>query len=360
MHLKIYSVLLFSAFLHLSRLDGAYTIYNGSIVDTDLIPTMQVEDHYSAAVTAFGCENWYESARHFAIVSYNFPNSPYAQESFFYLGVCWFNVGEYDIANTNFSSYLQGRDHPRLFQEAIEYKYAIAEKFRSGSRRRLLGTKQLPKWATGGTLALSIYDEVVAAMPCHEISAEALYSKALLHRERREYHESVDCLQIAIRRFPKHELTPEYYLLINKIYLDQCRYEFQNPDLLAFAEINLRRFEQQFPREERLCEAQSDLLAIKEVYGRGLVMTGFFYERIYRPKAAILYYQSAIRQFPETKAAAAANRRLMALGCPQPCPQAECDPESIDQYMNETSAMLDAQEESTQQQAGEDKFDWIP
>jgi outer membrane protein assembly factor BamD (BamD/ComL family) len=321
MILKSIFLLFFSSLIAISDLQGAFTIKDGKFVNADLVPTMPVEDHYSAGTAAYQEGKWNSAAYHFAIVANNFPGSPYAQESNFYLAVAYYNQAEYDMANDAFTAYLQGSDHPRLFIEAMEYKFAIAEKFRLGARRRLLGTKQLPKWATGGTLAVSIYDEVIAAMPCNELAARSLYSKALLHKSKREYIECIDCLQMGIRRFPKHELTPELFLLVNKIYLEQCRYEFQNPDLLAFAELNLRRFQQQFPREERLAQAERDVLAIKEVYGTGLLQTGYFYERVRKPSAAVLYYQCAIKQFPETVAAAKSRERLVILNVPLPSPE---------------------------------------
>jgi len=304
----------FLSFAGMAQLQAAYTIKDGSLVNIDAVPYMSVEEHYNAAIDAYEAKDWLEAARHFYFVKAGYSNSCYSQESGFYLGVCYFNMGELDSANTTFSIYLQGKDHPRLFQDAILYKFAIAERLRAGERCRLFGTKQLPKWSSGQELALNIYDEVIAALPCNDLAAEAFYSKALLHRYRREYRDCVDCLQIAVRRFSKHELAPEYFLLINNCYLDQCRLEFQNPDILAFAEINYRRFQLQFPREERLVQAEAGIREIKEVYGRGLVNTGLFYERIGKPRASILYYQNAIYQFPDTCAAELARTRLAVLG----------------------------------------------
>src|SRR5262249_23135108 len=157
-------------------------------------------------------------------------------------GVAYYNLAEYDLANEAFTSYLEGKSTPRLFEETIDFKYAIAEKFRQGARRHLFGTKRLPKWGPGQDYAIKIYDEIIAAVPSHEYAVQSLFSKALLHWNRNEYTNAVDCFQMIIRRFPKHEYAPESYLLINQVYLDQSQKEFQNPDILSFAEINLRRF----------------------------------------------------------------------------------------------------------------------
>lgn len=298
----------------LPTLDAAYTLKDGKIIDASQVATMSLEEHYNAGVKALEASDWYGAANQFGIAAANFPLSPYGQEAAFFQGVALFNLGEYDLANEAFTSYLQGKSTPRLFEETLEYKFAIAEQFRQGARRRLFGSKKLPKWAPGDDSGIKIYEEIIAAVPSHEYAIKSLFSKALLHWKRKEYSEAVEAFQMITRRFPKHEYAPESYLLINRVYLDQSRKEFQNPDILSFAEINLRRFAASFPSEERLSEAENDVLAIKEVYAKGYFDTGLFYERLGKPQAAVLYYRHAVIQFPETVMASYSNRRLGELG----------------------------------------------
>ena len=219
------------------------------------------------------------------------------------MGVCHYNYAEFDIANDFFSDYLQSpysRDH---FESALQYKLAIANKFSRGAKRRFFCHKLLPKILDGEELALQIYDEVTVTLPCHELAAWGLYGKAKLLKARRCYFESIDTYQQLIRRFPKHELAPESYLNISYLYLEQCAQEVHNSDLLAFAQINLKKFQQDFPREDRLCQAEKNLLAMKCLYAEALYETGEFYVRKGHPKASLIYYQNVIDRFPETSVA---------------------------------------------------------
>src|SRR5690606_24320584 len=142
--------------------------------------------------------------------------------------------------------------------------------FKSGAKKHVLDAKQLPKWASADPLAIEIYDEVASALPSSDLAAKALFSKGSVLARQRDYRGSIDSFQLLIQRFPKHELAPESFLAINRVYLHQLRREFQNPDILAFAEINLQRFEESFPQEERIEQAYSELMAIKETYAKGL------------------------------------------------------------------------------------------
>lgn len=296
-----------------SSLQAGYTFQRGRLVDVCEAATMTVQGHYAAAAQAYEDCDWPEAVKHFSIITINFPKSAYGQESYYFLGVSHYFMEEYDFANTAFSEYLKVQANPRYFQSAVDFKFSIAEQLNAGAKRRALGTKKLPKWACGKALALEIYDEVIAAVPCSDLAAQALMSKACLQWTLQNYRAAVDSLQMVIRRFPKYEKTPDCYLYIGKIFLEQSRYEFQNSDILAFAQINFRKFERDFPREERLCEAQEDVLAIKEIYANGLYETGRFYERTCKPKAAMIYYQDAIRQFPETCTASTCRIRMVYL-----------------------------------------------
>jgi outer membrane protein assembly factor BamD (BamD/ComL family) len=161
-------------------------------------------------------------------------------------------------------------------------------------------------------------------MPNHEIAARCYYGKGLILWRQREYRDSIEAFQTLIHRFPKSEFAPECFLAINRVYLDQCQREFQNPDLLALAEINLHKFEDQFPGEERLELAQRELQRIKEVYARGMYETASYYERVDQPGAAVIYYQKAILDFPETAIAQRCRARLSTF-----CPMALKDVEEF-------------------------------
>jgi TolA-binding protein len=313
--MKINTVYYFCLFILLGvmtqqSVDAAYVLKNGKFHDAKTVATMSVQKHYELGLQAFQNSQWTVAKLQFQTVVLNFPKSSYANEAYFYLGVTEFNLDELDFSNQAFSEYLQLKNNPKHFQEAIEYKFQIAEKFADGSKRRFLGNKHLPKWASGRSLAIKIYDEVVAALPSNDLAARALYSKGSLYWQLKDYRSAIDHYQLVIRRFSKHELAPESFVAISKIYIDQSEHELQNPDLLTFAEINLRKFKQEFPREERLAEVEQDLLNLKEIYAQGLFNTARFYERTDKPRASIIYYQNVIKQFPDSNAAKESKERL--------------------------------------------------
>jgi outer membrane protein assembly factor BamD (BamD/ComL family) len=292
---------------------GGFIVKNGKFLDANLSASLSVQEHFELGQQALEASDWREASKQFRIVTCNFPKSTYAQEAFFYLGVAEFELEEYDFSNEAFSNYIQSKNNPKHFQEAIEYKFNIAQNLANGCKRRFLGTRRLPKWASGRTLALKIYDEVIASLSSHDLAAQALYAKGELHWQLQLYRPAIEDYQLLIKRFPKHELVPDAYVAISNIYLELSAYELQNPDILTFAEMNLKKFRHAFPREERIADVEQDLESIQEIYAKGLYETGRFYERTCHPEAALIYYQNAINQFPETNIAECAKQRIQRL-----------------------------------------------
>lgn len=314
----VFVLVLFST----ASMQAAFTIKNGSIVDPNEVASMPIEDHFRIGLVALEHQDWEEAAQQFRIVTSTFRNTALGQESFYYLGIAYFNLDELDVANDAFSEYLKSANAPQYFTEAVTYKFAIANKFRAGAKKRFFGWKQLPKWAPGHSLALQIYDEVIAAMPSNDIAAQALYAKGIYLKDDRLFRESIDVFQQLIKRFPKHQLAPQSYLMISKIYFDQGKYEVHNPDILALAELNLNRFQKDFPRHELVEQVKQDYMTIKELQAKSLVQTGLFYERKGHPNASLVYYYNALYKFPDTRAARWSKARLELLtGTPIELPE---------------------------------------
>lgn len=272
-------------------------------------------EHYNKGCYYYQKQKWKDASKEFERVTFFGGASEELANAHFYLAVCFFEMHEYDFANEEFSNYLKSTQTPVYFTEAIQYKFAIAERFKEGARRRYFTLRYCPKWASAQEVAISIYDEIIVAVPNHELTVQALFSKGLLLMTMEEYRESVDAFQTLIRRFPKHELVPQAYLNVGKDYFYLSRIEFQNPDILGLAEINARKFRDEFPREERVVLVDNTVQGIKESYAKGLSDIGRLYERMGEPKAAIIYYRSAIEEFPETEIASFARSRLICLGC---------------------------------------------
>ncbi len=309
MKLKFFYFFIFSL-LAAGVAQAAYTLKDGKLVDKEEMSTVSVQEHYSFAMDAYEKKEWAELIRQMKIIINNFSSTPFAQEAYFYLGVAYFHGEDCELANKQLSTYLKKQMVPKHFDEAIEYKFAIAEKFHEGAKKHILGWEKLPRWQPAQEEALAIYEEVVMALPHHDLAARALFGKAKLLFSFNEFKLSIEAFQTLIRRFPKHSLSPESYLGIATVYLAQCQSEYPDPDFLDLAAINLRKFRQDFPGEERIALGEKMLLDMQEIYAKSLYETGKFFERTKKPNASAIYYNKIITKYPETRVAALSKKRL--------------------------------------------------
>ncbi|MBS0624124.1 MAG: outer membrane protein assembly factor BamD [Verrucomicrobia bacterium] len=273
-------------------------------------PTLPVQEHYDLGIRYLAEENWEAALNQFMIVKHHFQDSMFFSDSIYYIGVCYYSQGHLDLANKYLTQYLELNGNLKHFENVFEHKYSIAEAYQEGKKRHLFGAIGLPRIMSGKKQVIELYDEVIASLPSRDVAAKALLAKAMFLRKQKEFKESLDTLQVLIRRFPKHELAAEAFLKIGEIYLQQMQYEAQNPDFIALAQLNLQKFVKSFPGDDRRDTIAANIAAMQEVHAQSLFDTARFYERIKRPKAALIYYNDTIRRFPETESAQKSREKL--------------------------------------------------
>lgn len=286
-------------------------------MNVEEVATLSVQEHHSLLLEAMQGQNWQEMIHQANIIIKNFPDTPFYQESFYFLAHAYFSMQDFDIANQHLSSYLRKQTALQHFRDAIELKFQIAERFRAGYKKHIGGLEMLPKWMPAKDEAIKIFDEVISALPNDDLAAKALYGKGVLQLEDQEYTASVETYQTLIRRFPKHPLTPDAYVEIARVYLTQSQDKYPDADYLDLASINLRKFRQDFPMDSRVEEAEKIFGTMQEVFAESFYEIAQFYERAKKPHASILYYSKIIKTFPNTKSAELSKKRLNVLRPPE-------------------------------------------
>ncbi len=312
----VFSVALGSVtFLMMNSLQAAYTIRDGKLINMHEIATLSVQEHYSLAKQALEQENWQELIRQSNVIIKNFSGTDFAWDCYFYLGKAYFYLRALDYANANFSIYLK-QATPKFFEQAIEYKFYIAQSFENGEKKSILGVAGMPKWMPAYQEAIEIYEEVIMALPQHDLAVQSMLGKGLLLFKEGDFKESIETFQTLIRRFPKHPLACDSYIAITNVYLKQSKEEYPDPDYLDLAEINIRKFKLDFPSHPKLEAVEAMLGEMKELFASELYKTAQFYERTKKPKAAVIYYSKITSKYPGTKISLKSQKRLDSL-CPK-------------------------------------------
>jgi outer membrane protein assembly factor BamD (BamD/ComL family) len=270
-------------------------------------------EFHSLLQDALTDKDWWRVVDYADILSYNFPSTPFAQESAYFMGYAYFQLGQYEMANKTLTAYLnQPTSHPH-FEKALGLKFEIAEAFQQGTCKPLFGSPKLPKWVSAKEDAVQIYDEIIAALPQSEIATRSLLGKSALQLEFGDYKPAVETLQTVIRRFPKQEGAAEAFLAIHQVYLAQCKNTSLDLDLLDLAEMNLRKFRLAFPREPRLEAAEKVVGEMQELFAQNLLETGRFFEKTKKIPSSLIYYNKVMAKYPHTQAALVAEQKVSEL-----------------------------------------------
>jgi len=290
-----------------------FTLKDGKLVEREYVATQSVQEHYGNLIGFLERGEWKRLEQEATILIRNFPNTSFSRDATYFLGVAYFNQDDYEMANIQLTDYLTRQATPSYFEEAIQYKFEIAEKFRHGARKHIMGFKSLPKWMPAGSEAITVYDEVISALPNHELAAKSHYGKAGVQATNEDYRAAIESYQTLIRRFPKHPLAIESYIGIGEVYLQQSQKEFPDPDLLDLAALNLRKFQTSFPGEEKYATAHDSYVRMQDHYASGLYETARFYERTKKWGAAKIYYTKILGSYPDSFVAKKCRNRLQVV-----------------------------------------------
>ncbi len=298
-----------------SALHSAYVAKDGKFINAKYVAYVSDKDHFQTGLDMLDEGDWREALRQFHIVMYNFPSSPLCLKCCYHMGVGYFHKGDYDFARKYFSRFITssgGRSH--LSEDAWGYLFAIGEAYASGARKHLFGFEGAPMWVfVSKTEALDIFDDIISSLAGHPLAVQSLYAKGKLLVKRKEYSDAVEAFTTLIRRYPKHDFAPESYYAIGEVYCEQSKSQVNNVGLLELANKNVERFREHFPREERIEEMEEMICSMREVYAQGIYESGMFYEKIKKPKAAVLYYLTTTEEFPDTQVAAQCRRKVQEL-----------------------------------------------
>ncbi len=296
-----------------STMEAGYVLKEGKLVNARLVATLSAQEHYSMALEAYRNKDWMALIHQSNIVIENFEDSPFYQEAIFYLGAGYFHTKEYDLSNRELSNYLKNQSSLQHFREAIELKFQIAEHFKEGGKRHLMGWKSMPKWMPAQEEAMKLYEEVISALPTDDLAVRSLYGKGALLLEEEEFESAIEAYQTLIRKFPRHAIAPDAYVQIEKVYLTECQAKFKDSDFLDLAEINLKKFQEDFPNDERVLVAQKMFSDMLELYAHNFYEIGQFFERTKKPQAALIYYAKIVKNYPTTKSAESSQKRISVL-----------------------------------------------
>ena len=307
--------------VNIAPVQAAYVIKSGNITHVDRYSSRSSEDLTGEFESAISNKELDKASTAFTLLFHNHRDKAiallnYQSSAYFFLGVNYYLANDHDTALQYLDKYFQESDKESLeyFKEGMEYRFAVAEYFRKGQKRRPMGKAFLPKMLGATTQAIEIYDQIIASLRHDELAAKALFSRGLTLKGLKMHMDSIESFKTLIHSFSQTPLALLAYQEVGSVYLDMSKQNAQNPYLLDLAKLNIRKFQQHYPNDqEHLTMLEKMLGSMEENFSSKLKDIAELYERKKMPEAAVVYYHNAVANYPDTKSAGFCKQRLKKL-----------------------------------------------
>lgn len=239
-----------------------------------------------------------------------YADSEMADDNQFLRGEIRMRQGKHLDAAKEFQQVVSGYPQSDLFDQVIEKQYDIADHYYE------LGVANQDKgwWRLRRNRpfkhALEVYNMVIDNQPFTSAAAEAQYKVGLCHHTRKEYTEAAYEYRRVIEDYASSDWVDEASHGLAVCYYESSlppEYD-QAPSQLAISAID--DFKSLFPGDSRVEELDAKRKEMRERIATQRLQTAAFYERRRKFKAAEMYYEVVVEQFPETSAAAKAGEWL--------------------------------------------------
>jgi outer membrane protein assembly factor BamD len=238
-----------------------------------------------------------------------YPNSIYAPEALYRAARLHLTRKEYTRAFEDFQDVVARYPNTKRFNEIIGEQYRIASAMLDGARGRMLWGL-LPGF-TQRDKAIEYFEAIVGNAPYSDYAPLSLMNVARGHTYLKQTDEALDALDRLINSYPQSLLAPDAYLKLaqtNASLVDGPEYDQASTkeSITYFTDFMLL-----FPGDSNVALAEKGLDGMKTMLAESKMKLGdfYFYKRS-NFKAARVFYNEAITDYPDSAIASRAKSRL--------------------------------------------------
>ncbi|MFH1440854.1 MAG: outer membrane protein assembly factor BamD [Candidatus Omnitrophota bacterium] len=266
------------------------------------------KEQFDFAKDLYDMKSYDDAKREFNKLLKKYPKSYEAAESLYYLGLIEESQGNLYEAYLSYQKVIDKYPFSKRIQELIEREYHIAEEFMSGKKRKSLGVP-LPV----ENPAIEIFYKIIENSTYGPLASKAQYKLGLVLKGLNRYYEAEEAFDKLIANYPDSE-----WVSAAKYQIAECRAAMsRGPEYDQGAAGEAKEIFEEFVREhpdaKLSIEAEKNINEIKEKEAENNYNISVFYEKQKEFKAAKIYYEDLINNYPQSKWAVKAIERLQIL-----------------------------------------------
>jgi outer membrane protein assembly factor BamD len=262
-------------------------------------------EHLEYAKELYGASEYKQAEREFKKLVKSYPRSLEAAEAQFYLGLCYQARGNLYRAYLAYQKVVDKYPFSERIQEVIEREYKIAEKFMQEKRRRLANIN-LPV----ENPAIEIFRKVIDNSTYGPYAAVAQYKLGLLLKGLKHYSEAIEEFEKVISNYPDSEWVGPAKFQIASCQGNLSRSPEYDQEATRQARERFEEFLRQHPDAVLSRDARGKIEELRLKEAESNFAIAYFYEKQKAYKAAKLYYEDIIKNYPRSVWANKARQRL--------------------------------------------------
>jgi outer membrane protein assembly factor BamD len=252
--------------------------------------------------------HYFWALHYYKKVTKKYERSIYAQEAFFHTALIRVAQHKYVKAFKAYQEIVNRFPNTTRFNEVIGHQYRIAADLLDGAQGRYL-------WIIPGfrnrEASIGFFENVVMNAPYSEYAPVAFMSIAKAHLILHDPEESIDALDRMINTYPKSVLTSDAYLMSAQTYASMVSGPAYDQTAAKEAITYFQDFVILYPNDPKIAVAEDGLTEMKQELADSKINLGDYYLKYRRNfKAARVFYNEAITDFPDSPVAARARTKL--------------------------------------------------
>ena len=277
----------------------------------------------NTGVSAQEAGNWFYAYQCYQKVIDRYPLTEMAAQAHYLIGKMLVLRKQFTDAFSEFDIVI--KDYPSFekYNQVIADQFDVAVRLMQGERPYYWGL--IPGFRDYGK-ALEFFDRVVDNAPYGEYAPKALFYKAKLALDRSRPEDAIVALERLINDYKTSTMLPEAYMLLGKTYASISKGPQYDQRSTQKAIHTYEDFVRNFPKDEKVPEAEQQMADLKDYMAQGKVFIGdFYYFHQNNLQAARTFYNAAISVAPESKSAKRAKEVLERINKGVECPRVWVD-----------------------------------
>ncbi|MFQ5787141.1 MAG: outer membrane protein assembly factor BamD, partial [Thermodesulfobacteriota bacterium] len=227
----------------------------------------------------------------------NNPGSELADESQLNIGKAYYLVGDYKNSFKVYEHMIEKDPGTRRLHEILEKEFNV-------------GTAQMERDENG---AIKVFESIIERNPLGFIAADSQVKIADCYYQLRQFEEAEASYLSVMENYPNSEWVPYAQFRIPYCKLRNIRVQERNYDLLSGSREGFEVYLANNPRGALVDTTKEIIGEIDIAMAERDFNTGEFYLRRKRPDAGLIYFESVIKDYPNTEWAVKAEEKIKML-----------------------------------------------